>query len=254
MEQIRKPFQGVVNIIRFNWHYYILSVMIIIAIILLKFFISARYHFYFDILLFLIIFFNLVSLSVSFWVYDCSHLYKLSWLDKFITNEKVIIVNINAGFDETSELLHAKYSNATLEVFDFYNLAKHTEVSIKRARKAYPPYKGTKQISTSSLPLENDSVDNIFVILSAHEIRNDEERIAFFKELNRVSKPSGKIIITEHLRDLPNFLAYNIGFFHFLSKHTWLKTFSNANLKICHQIKVTPFITTFILQKNGPAS
>ena len=111
----------------------------------------------------------------------CLSFINLSWLDKFIPNENKIIININAGFDETSELLQAKYPNAALEVFDFYDPAKHTEVSIKRARKAYPPYKGTKQIITSSLPLQNNSVDNIFVIaFSAHEIRNDEDRITIF--------------------------------------------------------------------------
>jgi len=254
MERIRKPFQGVTNIVRFNWHYYILSAFIIIAIIFLRSFIFSHYYFYLNVLLFLIVAFNLISLSVSFYVYDLSHLYQLSWLDKLIINENKLIVNINAGFDETSELIHAKYPNSALEVFDFYDPQKHTEVSIKRARKAYPPYEGTKQITTSLLPLQNDFADNIFVILSAHEIRNDEERISFFKELNRVSKPSGKIIITEHLRDLPNFLAYNIGFFHFFSKATWLKTFSHAGLKICKEIKITPFISTFILQKNGAAS
>lgn len=89
------------------------------------------------------------------------------------------------------------------------------------------------------------------MILSAHEIRNEIERIELFKELNRVIKLNGQIYVTEHLRDFPNFLAYNIGFFHFHTKSSWLKTFNDANLKIRQEIKLTPFISTFILYKNG---
>ncbi len=65
---------------------------------------------------------------------------------------------------------------------------------------------------------------------------------------------TGKIIVTEHLQDRANFLAYNIGFFHFHSRTTWLNTFQSAGLNVADEIKVTPFITTFILDKNGTAS
>ncbi|MGI8670206.1 MAG: class I SAM-dependent methyltransferase, partial [Aridibacter sp.] len=182
-----------------------------------------------------------------------SNLYKLDWLDE-LKNENSKIVNINAGFDETSILLSEKFKNAELLALDFYDSAKHTEVSIKRARKAYPPFPNTQQITTSNIPLENNSADKIFVILSAHEIRNNNERTIFFKELKRILNPNGQIILTEHLRDTPNFLAYNLGSFHFHSRNTWLKNLRNANLKITKEFKITPFITTFILEKNGNSS
>ncbi|MEO7045031.1 MAG: methyltransferase, partial [Ferruginibacter sp.] len=98
------------------------------------------------------------------------------------------------------------------------------------------------------------SIDKIFTILSAHEIRDDKERVSFFEELHRVLNSTGQIIVTEHLRDTANFLAYNIGFFHFHSKATWLKTFQLSGFQIVNEIKITPFITTFILEKNGTTS
>jgi len=194
---------------------------------------------------------TLISLLVSSYVYDFSKLYKLSWLNNFINNDDKRIVNIHAGFDETSSLLKSKYADAKLYVFDFYNPQKHTEVSIKRARKAFPPFPGTKEIETGYLPLDDDSADKIFAILSAHEIRNDKERAIFFKELHRVVTAKGALIVTEHLRDVNNFLAYNIGAFHFHSRKSWLSTFRNAGLTLYYEIKITPFITTFILNKNG---
>lgn len=253
MDGIRKPLQGITNIIRFNRHLYLLSFALIVALIVMEYFLPIS-QVYINIILGLAITAIVVSLIVSCYVYDFSNLYTLTWLNSLSVNKGSYLLNIHAGFDETSALLQNKFQQSNLTVLDFYNPAKHTEVSIKRARKAYPPFAGTLQVSTNTLPLQNSSIDYIFIILSAHEIRDNAERITFFKELNRVLKPNGKIIVVEHLRDFWNALAYNIGAFHFHSKGTWLQTFKGGNLKIDTEHTITPFITYFVLSKNGTAS
>lgn len=254
MERIRKPFQGLWNIIRFNWHFFVISLALLISLFLLANYLGGTIGFYIQILCLLIFIPTFVSLVVSFYVYDLSDLYEFKWLKEVNAEKAEKIVNIHAGFDETSLLLQKKMPGAALSVFDFYDPEKHTEVSIKRARKAYPPFPDTLKIKTTSIPLPDKTADLVFVILSAHEIRKTEERDAFFIELKRILKSDGKIVITEHLRDWPNFVAYNIGFFHFMSKKTWYSTFEKANLHLSKSIKNTPFITTFILEKNGTAS
>lgn len=254
MAALRKPFQGVLNIIRFNWHFYFLSFGMVLLILFLNSFSGNPFEIYGNIFCALIAGTSIISLLVSFYVYDLSGLYKMKWLDGLDITNNSKIVNINAGFDETSIILKNKYPASDLIAFDFYDPIKHTEVSIKRARKAYLPFPDTRQITTSNLPLQDDCTDTIFVILAAHEIREDHERQTFFRELKRVIKAKGNIVVVEHLRDVPNFLAYNIGFFHFIPKTSWHKTFQNAGLAISKKIKVTPFITTFILEKHGAAS
>lgn len=249
MEQIRKPFQGVLNIIRFNWHFYFIAISLVSVLLFSANYFEKPYSNYIYLFSILAVSSIVVSLLVSLYVYDISGLYLLEWIDQ--NHKETLIVNINAGFDETSYLLQDKFKNAELIALDFYNPEKHTEVSIKRARKAYPPFPKTKQIETLNTELADNSADKIFVILSAHEIRNQIERTDFFNELNRIIKPKGQIYVTEHLRDFPNFLAYNIGFFHFYTRVSWLKTFNDANLNIKQEIKHTPFISTFILNKNG---
>lgn len=251
---MRKPFQGVWNIIRFNWQFYVLAIVSTVVLFLLRNNFSTALRATSDILMVVIIGSTSISLLVSCYIYDFSNLYKLSWLDNLLTKGNGKIVNINAGFDETSNLLKSKFANSELVVFDFYDPAKHTEVSIKRARKAYPPFPNTQQVKTNHLPLQDNSTEKVFAILSVHEIRNDDERNSFFMELRRALTATGQIIVTEHLQDTANFLAYNIGFFHFHSKTTWLNTFHNAGLRVTSEIKITPFITTFILDKNGVAS
>lgn len=251
MEKMRRPFQGVRNIVRFNWHLYALSFGSLLLAFGLTYSVAEKFQLYSYLVCILVIGTILISLLSSYYVYDLSDLYELKWLEGFGIERGSKSVNINAGFDETSNLLKYKFKQPDLVVLDFYDPLKHTEISIKRARKAYPPFPGTKHVDTTSLPLDDRSIDSIFVIFSAHEIRNENERIAFFKELNRIIKPTGLIFITEHLRDPVNFLAYNIGFLHFYSKSTWRKTFQLARLNVQDEIKLTPFVSTFILKTHG---
>ena len=249
MEKVRKPFQGILNIIRFNWHFYVIAIILIFLMLLLSAFTNPITKTTLQLISLLISITIFVSLFISFYVYDLSGFYNFEWIEKSENN--ISVININAGFDETSELLKNKFINSNFTALDFYNPNKHTEVSIKRARKQYPPYPNTKEIETSKIDLESNSIDKVFVILSAHEIRNKTERIIFFSEVNRILKPKGQIIVIEHLRDISNFIAYNIGSFHFYSKSSWLNTFNKSKLKVISEIKNTPFISTFTLEKNG---
>ncbi len=241
----RKSFQGVCNIIRFNWHFYVL---VLILVVLLTFLIPSiwiKFSIFAYIAAMGIFSVTLISLLVSYYVYDYSKLYALKWLGD-LDHKKV--VTIHAGFDETSTIIEEKFKHIDLTICDFYDPKKHTEVSIKRARKAYQPHPDTIEISTTKLPFKNNAFDVAILILSAHEIRDKEERIQFFKEVKRVTRAEGKVFVTEHLRDRYNFLAYTIGFLHFYSRKVWKETFRKAQLSIQDEIQSTVFITTFILE------
>ncbi|KAA2238985.1 class I SAM-dependent methyltransferase [Chitinophaga agrisoli] len=247
MAPLRKPLQGVWNIVRFNWHFYALSAAGIVLLLGLRAYLPVVA----DVLLTLILATLVISLGVSCYIYDYSGLYNLSWLGNIPRSGKEQLVNIHAGFDETSVLLQDKFPQAFLSVFDFYDPLKHTEVSIKRARKAYPAFPGTQAVQTDHLPMADHSADKVFALLAAHEVRDEQERQVFFKEINRILQPQGYLVVTEHLRDPANFFVYNIGAFHFHSRATWLRTFTAGGFSITQEIKITPFIHTFILRKHG---
>ena len=254
MEALRKPWEGVGNIVRFNWPFYVLAAGICVPL--------AWGWLHFDgwiaglsgLGFVGVSGVTLTSLAVSAYVYDLSGLYGLKWLDGLLPAAPRDMVNIHAGFDESSQLLAAKFPGAGLRVFDFYDPATHTEVSIERARKVARVFPGTLSVKTSGLPLADASLDAAFLLLAAHEIRDDAERARFFRDLHRALKPAGKLIVTEHLRDTVNFLAYSVGAFHFLSRRTWQQTFAQAGFRINRETKLTPFLTTFLLEKHGDAS
>ncbi len=250
----RKSFQGVGNIVRFNWHFYVIALVLVVCFLLLKDLLPYYFQNAATVLVGLAVLGTFVSLAVSYYVYDYTGLYTLQWLDDLDVKATNSIVNINAGFDETSALLQAKYPTALLTVLDFYDPARHTEVSIERARKAYPAYPCTISVSTGDIPLQPNTIQYAFLILAAHEIRDDEERRIFLEQLRDSLSAGGKIIVVEHLRDVNNFLAYNFGFFHFLAHSTWINNFSKAGLSIDSETKLTPFISCFVLSKNGAAA
>ena len=252
MAKLRKPYIGVLNVIRFNWPMYVAAIIISFSLFISNSFHSPYSNFILMIII-LIIIVLVTSLVVSYYIYDYSSVYDLNWLNGHI-DPSGKIANIHAGFDETSQLLLYKYPKISLIMLDFYDPIKHTEHSIRRAREIYPIIPGTQHTNTNNITLPDSSLDTILVIFSAHEIRNILEREIFFKELQRIAKPTGKIIVTEHTRDWRNFLAYNIGFFHFYTKSSWQTIIKKAELYIDQEFSLTPFIVTFICRKNGNAS
>lgn len=247
MEIKRKKFQGVLNILSFNRHFYIFGIAVLALVV-----ISHQIFRWSDILYWIIIISFLYGLMmpllVSAYVYDFSGYYNFKWLKKCKIDESEVkqILNINAGFDETSFIIKNNFPNADLNVFDFYDAERHTEPAIIRARKVSMVYPNTQQMKSNSMEMSDHSVDLIFLLSAVHEIRSNDEKIQFLKECHRVCKPNGKVIMVEHLRDLPNFFAFSVGFTHFFSKKIWKNAFKNSGFTTFEEVKFTPFMSIFI--------
>ena len=254
MAPLRTPFQGLWNVVRFNWHFYLVALGVALALAAAATVAPAEVRGYVGSLAALVLVPVLVSLAVSAYVYDFANLYRLGWLPA-PESARPALLTVNAGFDEISAALAARYPLGTLLALDFYDPARHTEVSIRRARRAYPPYPGTRPVDArGALPLPDQSIDLAVAFLAAHEIRDAGERAAFFGEIRRVTRPDGRVVVVEHLRDPANFLAYTVGFLHFHSRSAWLATFGAAGLLVEREVPVTPFITAFILRPDGSAA
>lgn len=243
----RRKLQGVLNILSFNRHFYLFGFSFLALIIGSAFFIEWSHVFYWLVILGFLYGLTM-PLFVSAYVYDFSGFYDFDWLKKMKiedTKDKFNL-NINAGFDETSFIIKQILPQSHLQVYDFYNAEKHTEPAIIRARKVSSVYPNTLQISSNFVPLNDNSVDTIFLLSAVHEIRKHAERVLFLKECRRICKPNGQIIMVEHLRDVPNFIAFTIGFTHFFSKETWQKAFKEAGFVSISEKKFTPFMSIFI--------
>jgi ubiquinone/menaquinone biosynthesis C-methylase UbiE len=246
MEKKRTRFQGVLNILSFNRHFYVFG-LAALALLFISHSIMKWPDAIFYIIVAAFLYGLVMPLLISAYVYDFSGYYDLHWMKKLVEEygQANLIVNINAGFDETSFILKEKFPHSDLKAFDFYNAKQHTEMAIVRARKVSLVYPDTQQIPSDAIPAKDHSADLVFLLSAAHEIRSHEEKIRFLKECRRLCKPAGKVVMVEHLRDFPNFLAFSVGFTHFFSRGVWKNAFDRAGFATFKETKFTPFMSIF---------
>jgi SAM-dependent methyltransferase len=246
---MRAKFQGLRNVVVFNWPYYAVALTAGIGFSIGSLVAPPPASLICVVGLALVMLPTLSSLFVSLWVYDFSDLYGLPWLTHLDPRQVRRVLVINAGFDEISSTIKERLPTATIVTIDFYDKAAHPAASIKRARAAQVLNSKSVEFEGTERPFEADRTDLAVAFMSAHEIRDREERIALFRKTVNCLRPDGTVIVVEHLRDLANFIAYNIGFRHFLAREEWLKTFAGAGLEIRRESCQTPFVTTFVLQR-----
>ncbi len=247
-------FRGTRQIIVYNWHFYAaafgIDVGTVILLILSSLSSGIRLGLY--LVMFMTTFWALSSLAASYYVYDCSPLYRWNWLQALLPGGAGNWANIHAGLDESSEPLMAMFPATHARLLDIYTKSEMSEPSIERARLRAKPLANAEKASPSRLPLEDGECDTIFLIFVAHELRNTDARLRFFREVFRGLKTGGQVVLVEHLRDWNNVLAYGPGALHFFSRRLWLKVCREAQLEIVDEERITRFVRCFVFAKvNG---
>lgn len=192
----------------------------------------------------------IASLVASYILYDTSDLYELNDLEEIDWSKAENAILIHASFDPLSLRLEEKYPHLNLTVCDIFGNRHEHESGIEVSKKIFPPNPKEIRISPDRLPFEDASQDLILAVTALHEILDHEKRVLFFKEAKRILKKGGIIIISEQFRDTTNFVFFNIGAFHFLSRKQWIDSISPSGLKIVKNKKITPFADMLIIEKN----
>ena len=247
-------YTGVLKIVRFNWPWYASPVLmtVVLSSVLTLSTLPALWQMLAWALIALADGWLLVSLVVSHYVYDRSAVARGGWLDgETAGQESKHIAIFHLGQDEASAHSARLLPSATIRIFDVYHPDHSGSPSLSRARTRAR----TLAVAASTpavfnqLPLADGSIDLALVIFAAHELRHHSVRADFFRELARIIGPGGRALVVEHLRDGWNFCAYGPGFFHFLGRRTWLRTFAQAGLQVTQESRLTPWVRRFELTK-----
>jgi SAM-dependent methyltransferase len=247
----RERFHGLRQIVRFNWPYYAAGMTAaaaappIAALLPVGGEATLGVAYCASALAWLWI---LGSLAASWIVYDRSSLMAGTWIREALGYSPRAWISIHAGFDEMTPVLRGLFAKSAGRGIDIYDPVEMTEGSIARARRITGGGESERARFTH-LPAADESIDVGFALLSAHELRSHGARVALFAELHRVVKPGGRVVVAEHLRDVPNFVAFGPGFFHFHSRRAWARCFSAARFGIFDEFAVTPFVRVFILRR-----
>jgi SAM-dependent methyltransferase len=247
----RSSFQGVWQILRFNYPMFVVAGALAPAgwIVLACVTVPWAIAYPLAALLSLGIFWAASTLAVSHLMYDRYPLFAFQWIPAPLPDRIHFWVNIHAGFDQTTLQLRKAFAGTCGVAVDLFTPEVMTERSIHRARRSLPRVPGTVQASFDNLPMPAASVDSVFLIFAAHELRSHEQRSALFREAARILALGGTLVLVEHLRGLPNLLAFGPGVFHFFSQKQWLHAAENISIHLVAQVPLTPFATAFIWRK-----
>ncbi|MEO6323363.1 MAG: class I SAM-dependent methyltransferase [Thermoanaerobaculia bacterium] len=252
----RSPYEGALQILRFNWPWYGCAIAITAASLLALWLVEPGPWIARPLLAAVVLadFWLVGSLVVSHLVYDRSAIASGAWLDGLLPQQAVSLASFHAGLDEASGHIALRHPEARLRTFDFHDAAAMREPSIARARALQGGAGAaldSPAISFTHIPLEPGALDAAFVVFAAHELRVDADRLVFFSELRRVLRPGGDLIVVEHLRDAWNFLAFGPGAFHFLPRSTWMSAFGRAGFHVRDERRITPFVALFHLRASS---
>ena len=187
------------------------------------------------------------SLVVSWWVYDRSELHDWRWLAPLLPAARPRWALVHAGFDEAGPSLPAALGTPAA-VVDLAPWLSRTSPSNVRAQRRHPaPSTLAAGGGSTPLPLPAASCDVVLLAFSAHEVRDRQQRETLFEDLRRVLRPAGRVVLVEHLRDLPNLAAFGPGALHFQSRREWQRLARRSGLSIVHEVTMTSFVRGFAL-------
>ena len=244
----RGQFDGVLQIVRYNWSLYIVAVLVSTLVVLLVDVVHPPAALAGLLILGAIaaVFWLALSLAVSHYVYDRSDLYRWGWIRDRVVPSPRHVVNIHAGLDETSLALQEVYPAAEMTILDIYDAGEMPEPSIARARREARSTLASVTADFRRLPLETASTDLVTVIFVAHELRRAAAKEAFFREASRVLQPGGRLLLVEHLRNGWNLAAFGPGAFHFFPRHEWLRVAGATGFQPGEEFSRTVFVRAFV--------
>jgi SAM-dependent methyltransferase len=191
--------------------------------------------------------FMVTSLAVSHHVYDRSPLRGWSWLAPRLSRAPAGWVVVHAGLDGASAELRRIWPAVAGLVLDVFAADQMSEPAIAQARLRRPTAPSVRARS-GALPLAPASMDLAVLFFSAHELRRAADRQQLFGEICRGLAPGGTLVLVEHLRDVPNTLAFGPGALHFLARREWLRVAQAAGLRLRDETPITAFVRAFFFE------
>jgi ubiquinone/menaquinone biosynthesis C-methylase UbiE len=244
---IRSQYQGLLEIFHYNRPFYIRTLTGVLAAVTVALWLPLTLRALLLAAAGTAFFWICSSLLVSHYVYDRSAFYSLPWLPACLLRPPARWINIHSGIDDCSPMIASIFPGSEGTIVDIYDPREMTEPSIEQARRRVGAPSAT--VDWRALPARDLEFDTAFLIFAAHELRHPEARERLFREVARVLRVGGELVLVEHSRDWANFLAFGPGFLHFFSQRTWRIAAKAAGLSIRMHRTVTPFVHVFVFRR-----
>lgn len=236
---------------RYNWPLYLGAAAILFVCIILcaSASLSPIFRFVAAIVLAGTAWFVAASFLAFYWMFDQSVFTTWRWLLQDFDHPPARWVLMSAGLKETTGELQNIFPDTDGKIVEVYQTESMNAPALNRARRGQT-VRPAITAQPDALPLEDQWADAVIVALLAHEIRNRLQRNKFFLEIKRIVSRQGKVVLVEHLRNLPAFFAFGPGAFHFLPYSEWRRLAQETGLRVLGERSITPFIRVFVLVRS----
>jgi SAM-dependent methyltransferase len=190
-----------------------------------------------------------VGLLATWWAYDRTPLYRWRWMAELLPAPPQRYAVVSTGLDEVSTTLRTLFPAARPVPLDLYDPRLTRGGSIRRARALVPPPADAQPARPDRLPVPDGTLDAVFLVFAAHELRAVGQRRALFAEIARGLRPGGRLVLVEHCRDAANITAYGPGAWHFYPRAEWLRLGRGAGLTPVAQRTMTPLVHAVAYQR-----
>lgn len=190
------------------------------------------------------------SVAAFHWMFDRSPLLEGSWIQDCASSPVQRWIQVSVALEQTTLPLERVFPEAVGQLFDLFSSERMQEPAVRRAR-ASSAIAPSLPVAPEAFPADDGSSDLTVVTLAAHELRRRSDREALFRELARVTRADGSIVVVEHLRDLPALLAFGPGVLHFYPRRTWLDLAARTGLSAVQEFPLSPFVRVFVWRRGG---
>ncbi|WP_417387143.1 class I SAM-dependent methyltransferase [Gimesia sp.] len=189
-----------------------------------------------------------IASFVAFHVmFDHSDFLSGEWLTRCVEQSPNTCVQLSVCVEETTLPISKVFASADYIELDLFDESVMTEPAIARAKQKAGDSPSIVA-KPEALPLTDHTSELTVVTLAAHEVRDPSQREALFQELSRITAPGGRLIIVEHIRNLPAAAVFGPGLFHFYPRTTWTTLAQKTKLRIESEFDITPFFHVFVLR------
>lgn len=260
----RPPITGTLTVVRFNWPKYVGAGGLVVAAIVARVMSAGPIlQTGLGVAAVLAIAWSASSILATWWVYDHAHVYEraargLGAVGAWAT--------VHTGFDAATPVLAATLAAPPAAVHEVGCAGRS---SLRRARvrvlrddegdalrtagRSVEPRAARQVVHRTDvgaggdhlLPGPDGSLDTVFLTFAVHEVRDRDDQRALFADIHRVLRPGGRLVVTEHLRDLANGAVFGPGSLHFQRADVWRTRAAESGFDLVAELAVTPFVRRF---------
>jgi SAM-dependent methyltransferase len=165
--------------------------------------------------------------------------------------------NIDLGLRQQAILLSSHLTTGKITVIDVYNPQLTMDSALARARRQAPATKQDPRLTWydgqfNLFPLPDSSVEAVFMFQVLSEFGQQGDRQALLREVRRILKPNGRLLIAEQTASWLNWLLVGSSTAKLQPVEFWLDLLGEAGFDILRQEEIQGLLNCLRADKPSP--